>query len=125
MGAALPSYRVIEKTLNENDLFASPHLLPCIEAAFTARQKPVRSRVPETASIEIAFHRKDDAVSIGITTAGIHQPCLAQHGERVTPLAQPRPKATARSIADAHVPDDLGRVESALLQVRDRFAMAG
>jgi hypothetical protein len=35
------------------------------------------------------------------------------------------PKRTARRVTNAHVIDDFGRVESALLQVRNGFAMAG
>jgi hypothetical protein len=76
--ARLPQHGIVEQALHENDLFASANLLPCIQPAFTTRQKPMWSHVPDAPSVKIAFQRKDDAMSIGVAPASIHQPCLAQ-----------------------------------------------
>jgi hypothetical protein len=75
----------------------------------------VRRRISDAAAIKVAFQREDDAVGIGIVAVGVDQTRLMQCFGRVAQLAQPCPKTTARRITDAHVIDDVGRVEPALL----------
>src|ERR1035437_5619102 len=57
--AGLPQYGIVEQSLDENHLRILPDLVPCVQSAFSARQKPVRGRRSRNAAaIEIAFSGK-------------------------------------------------------------------
>src|ERR1019366_1957298 len=63
--AGLPQYGIVEQSLDENHLRILPDLVPCVQSAFSARQKPVRGRRSRNAAaIEIAFQRKDDPTHV-------------------------------------------------------------
>src|SRR6266849_2123147 len=75
----LPQNGVVEQTLHQNHLRVSPGLLPRIQAAFGAGQEAMRrSRSRETAAVEIAFQRKDDAMHAGVIAEGSYQAGLTQ-----------------------------------------------
>ena len=83
--ACLPQDRVVKQPFDENDLRATPDLLPGVQSTFTGRQKTVGSRgIEDAAAIEIVVQRKDDAVGIGIATAGIHKAGRAKCRKRIT-----------------------------------------
>jgi hypothetical protein len=79
----------------------------------------------ETAAIEIAFQREDDAMDVGVISNGRDQTGLTQSWERVAQLSQPTSQTTAaRRVTDAHVLDQFRRAESALVQIGNRLAVA-
>jgi len=84
MKTGLPQNGVVEQPLHQNHFRVSPGFLPRIQAAFGAGQETMRrSRSRETAAIEIAFQRKDDAMHIGVITEGSSQTGLPQSRERI------------------------------------------
>jgi len=61
--AGLPQNGIVEQTFHQNHFRVSPGQFPRIQAAFGAGQETMRqSRSRDTATIEIAFQRKDDAM---------------------------------------------------------------
>src|ERR1700684_3962743 len=98
MEAGLPQHGVVKEAFHDNEFLALTNLLPRIQAALTAREESVRGCVSDTAAIKVTFQREDDAVGIGVVAVGIHQTHLAQYCGRITQLAQPCPKTTARRI---------------------------
>jgi hypothetical protein len=63
---------IVEQTLDENHFRVVPDSLPCIQAAFRARQKPMtRPRSREAAAIEITFQREDDAMAVSFGLDGV------------------------------------------------------
>jgi hypothetical protein len=83
-----------------------------------------RSRSRDTAAIQIAFQRKDDAMHVGVIAEGVNQASLTQDRQRVAGLHQPGSQAAARCVADAHVLDQFRRADSALLQIGHRLNVA-
>src|ERR1700687_4259100 len=70
----LPQNGVVEQTLHQNHFLVSPGLFPRIQAALGAGQETMRrSRSRDTAAIEIAFQRKDDAMQVGVVASGSDQ----------------------------------------------------
>jgi hypothetical protein len=74
--------------------------------------------------IEIAFEGKYDAVGEGVVAFCVHQAGLPQRRGRITQLGQPSPQAAAGGVTDSHVLDDLRGAKAAILQIRNRDAMA-
>jgi hypothetical protein len=81
-------------------------------------------RTPDGAAIQIAFQWEDDASDIGVIASGGDETGLLQHGERIAQLREPASQTAARCIADSHMLNHFGRVETALVQIDDRVVIA-
>jgi hypothetical protein len=60
---------------------------------------------------------------VGVASGGRDQSGLAQNWDCVAQLQQATAQATAGRVTDAHVLDEFRRVESALVQIGNRFAV--
>src|ERR1035437_2065815 len=121
----LPQHGVVEQGLYQNHFRIGLGLLPCVQAALGARQKPVRRRRKrKAAAIEMALQRKDDATHVCVVSHAGHQTGLLQGRQRVAQLRQPTPQATAGRVTDPHVIEQRQGTDSALVQIGNRLAVA-
>src|ERR1700730_15346240 len=121
---SLPKHGIVEESLYENHFGKEAHLIPAIQASFGTRQKAMRwRRSRDAASVEITLQWKGDPMLICIVAGGGHQAGSLQGCQRVVQLHQPAAQTTARRIADPHVLDQLRRVDSPLVQIRDSLAV--
>src|SRR5260370_28908081 len=72
----------------------------------------------------MVFQGNDDASDVAVVAGLIDETCLPQNGERIAQLSEPATQAAARGVTDSHVLDHLGRTQSALAQIGQRFVMA-
>src|SRR2546430_1856923 len=81
-----------------------PDLIPGVQDALCARQKPVRwSRSRKAPAIEIALQRENDTTHVCVVTRAGHQTGLTQNFQWVAQLRQPTAQATSGRVADPHV----------------------
>jgi hypothetical protein len=60
---------------------------------------------------------------VSVVSGGGYQTGLTQYLERIAQLCQPASQAAARRVANPHVLDQFGRVDSALAQIGDSLAV--
>src|SRR5688572_24045848 len=124
MESRLPQSGPIEQALHQHDLMALTHLLPAVESALAAAQKPMRMSAADTASVKTGIEWKDDAAGKHIQALPCYDAGLLQIAEWIAQTHQPGAQASARCITDAHLFDYLRLLDAALCQIGRCFRVA-
>ncbi len=87
--ARLPQYEIVEQALDKNHLRAVPNLLPCIQAALGAGQKPMGEGGADAAAVEVddvfsLTQRENDALVKSVGSVYVQQAGLSQQIEGIT-----------------------------------------
>ena len=103
--ARLPQYEIVEQALDKNHLRAVPNLLPCIQAALGAGQKPMGEGSADAAAVEVddvfsLKQRENDALVKSVGSVYVQQAGLSQQIEGITLCREMTTQISAGGVSD-------------------------